>query len=49
MEETDIKKTSPKKYLDFISILIGLVGIGLGIYFYSQSKETRNLTYSISP
>jgi hypothetical protein len=49
MEETEIKKTTSKKYLDIISIIIGLVGIGLGIYFYSQSKETRDLSYSISP
>lgn len=49
MEESEIKKTSPKKYLDVISILIGLAGIGLGIYFYSQSKEIRDLSYSISP
>ena len=49
MEESFVKRIFSNPYMNLLSIVIGLIGIILAVYFYSQSKESRDLVYSINP
>lgn len=48
MEDSILKKMFSNRYMGFVGTLFGLIGIILSIYFYFQSRESRNLVYTIS-